>query len=356
MSDTAVGRILEELQRAEQAHGLAALQSGRTVAEAVVEELVLPRASDPLRGELQRKGLDGRLGILEARARELDVPRYVTAALRSLQAFGNYANHYQAGEPPAPELAAESVLASLRIVVQWVLEAGPSEGAPPSIALRANVTRPGLVARYFEAFTAKRTIPELGGDGSFAITASTPPREQLSILDRFYASSAEQCAVVVRQVLDRETEAEWPSDAKLSDLVPVLAAVSQKRPERVPWTIVRGLEELQLRWRVLNGAMVTHAKDPTPYVVSARHRNIAAEVWKWFEEDYLGRGSLERHGIRRLIYIGLIVLLGWVIHDVGFTDGAHDERARLQARCDRGAELACEELRADSAETRRRPR
>src|SRR5690606_23924510 len=110
----------------------------RKAAEAVcagAEELLPER----LRASYRKSDdLGRRLGFLEDNAKER-IPGEVLAALRTLQAYGNYATHYHPEQHRPSERATASAMASLDVAARWFLALAETAGANDvaDIALRS---------------------------------------------------------------------------------------------------------------------------------------------------------------------------------------------------------------------------
>ena len=198
--DEDVRRLYAEANR--NPNSIAALTHGRRAAEAVCQALG-ERLPANLRDRFRGKALNGQLGILEDNVE--GVPRHVLAGLRTLQAYGNYASHYNQGEHVPPVPATESAFASLALVVHWFLGKLNPLDAPEATSLAALLRSPApgvpsVITRWrlrFEAgqpptLDTRATSTEFSDD-KFSIAGEAGGDDEKLLVLRGYYSASKRC-------------------------------------------------------------------------------------------------------------------------------------------------------------------
>lgn len=313
---------------------LASLVAGRRAAEAVCLHIA-EQLPENLRKACAAKELPSRIGILEDNRA---VPRQVSAALRTLAAFGNYAAHYETGTRRAPPDATRSAMASLSLVATWALNSRAEGDADeqPSTALRDPAPGPPGVLERFRLSRQARRIPELTEQTmnleayQHSVAPDAPSAVKFARLMAFYEDSIDVVAHVCRTVLSRETAASVDS-MTFEQLIMSMAWVSESRPSRVPRSICLDLEALST-FRSAISQRLSSTEDPAPFLLQARTQNVAERVVLWFDSAYLARSALERRGVAwGFICCGLF-LVGYVGDCVGHDEGAAQANADVKAR------------------------
>jgi hypothetical protein len=319
---------------------LDSLVAGRRAAEAVCQQVaeLLP---ENLRRTCAAKELPSRIGILEDNG---VLPRQVSAALRALAAYGNYAAHYESGTHQAPPDAARSAMASLSLVATWVLKRSRHGDGDeqPILPLREP---PAAVPGVLERFRLSRKVPfkpELTERSTnlesyqHSVSPDAPRAIQFARLMAFYEDSIDVVSHVCRQVLSRET---WAKTDALTfeQLIMSMALVSEARPIRVPRSICLDLESLST-FRSAIAQRLSSTADPAPFLLQAKTQNVAERVLKWFDSTYLGRSSLERRGVTAgFICVGLFCI-AYVGNCAGHESGSAEAHDAIQTQlCGRTA-------------------
>jgi hypothetical protein len=315
-------------------HSFQGMVLARHVAEAICSSLEF-ELPDGERRLYQGKDLNGRLGFLEDKARkqEIDTPRAIVAALRTLQAYGNYASHHEPGTHTPPERAMASAMASLALVAQWFLQRDPEHPATiPELPLREPAPRtPGFLERRGIVWSIPLNVPDIqdSGTGRFIVSAYDPAETQLGTLYAYYGRVVEVCAGVARTVLEREATLD-PTSMSLPQLTLHLAQVSNLRPARVPRSICSAIEEVERQQAAVSRALQRGEADARPFVVDARQSSPAETVVNWFRRDYLGQGPFEQNWLRFVILMPGVCFLVWLFYELGVGWGEQQEDKRVR--------------------------
>lgn len=311
-----------EARRDEQSHD--AIRAARIVAEAVCDGLIMDIPEE--KRSNYGKGLNSQIEVLEQLSSRGEViPRAVVAGLRALQAFGNYAAHYNKGDgkhPPAP--ATRSTMASLALVVQWFL--GRSDEERPALALRQPPPAvPGIAERWRIHRRIKLTTPEFKVEGDVSSEAV------LGALYTYYAQSVSICERISREIITRETMLDGA--ACTADQLPLLLEqVAEARPSRVPRSIAADVGELWRRRGVVLRAMREREEDTEHLLVEVKLRNLAKEVRAWFDGEYLTRSKVERFWPQYVVAIGVSLFVIKECRSDWKNEGREDLRVGLMQR------------------------
>lgn len=328
-----------------------AMQTARQTLEAVCAELAQADSELVARSTGEPRDLNSQIDKLEKRARQpgARVSKVVVAAMRSVQADGNYASHGD-GDPFPPREAFTAAMASLALVVRVCrkdLDSLRLRSPAPALPVSSEARR--LHRR------ARARLPTLGigrERGDIRVRDSADDQEVLAALNHFVIAELGLCQRLCTIVAERETEREDLAKMPVPELVLFLDALSVARPARVPKRVSLFLEEVHGRAErvrhALNELQARSAAAPTEMVGSApeEHLTLVAEVADpsqaralvtWFERDYLGLPLARR---RPMLVIGGVLLLGlawWA--GAGFSkQGVRSERdAELRARLCEGA-------------------
>jgi hypothetical protein len=309
-----------------------AMIAARQVAEAVSKAVVSRIRSEDLKGRARVKQLDKRLGLLERLAEDdlVDVPKAVIAGLRTLQAYGNYAAHDHAADTSPPMEATQSAMASLALVAQWFLEEA-EPGADREFELKlveSPPDRPGFRERrrlhrlVQEATSDLPKLPE--------VQAYHRPGIQLTSLLAVHEQAKARCEAICRVVVGVETELD-PAALDFDRLSLVIGRLSSARPERVPPSIARRVEEVWTRWRSVARAIQEEEQDAERYRVEAEQGDPVADIERWFSLAYLGRSKLEQNWLKWLVMAGLASLACVALRDCGQVEGRKKLRSQLLA-------------------------
>jgi hypothetical protein len=324
---------LKYLEARRNEHSFQGMVLARHVAEAVCSalEAELPEA---VRKVYQAKDLSGRLGFLEdkARKKEIDVSRAVVAALRTLQAYGNYASHHEPGAHQPPQRATTSAMASLALVAQWFLGRDPERLSSQStdLPLREPAPgKPGWIERRALVFGLDLDLRFVDGEKRFEVVSSDPAETQLGTLYALYGKIVEVCRVVCRVVLERETTLD-PELMTLDQLSLLLSQLSELRPERVPRAVCASVEEVERRLASVHRAMQQGVSDAAPIVLESRQRSPAQDVVDWFRRDYLGQGWLERRWPVVVLVAVLVPAALWMSFQIGAGQGKSAENRSVK--------------------------
>jgi len=267
------------------------LNLGRVIAEAVCAEVRDALGERDLAAyQKVGKDLNGQISYLEDNHERLKIPRVVTAGLRTLQAYGNYAVHWERGRaddgPPAQ--AWDSAMASLALVFQWFSEGGSaserSDLDNQTIMLdlkKPEPTRPPPLVSM-KLWGPCPDVPHLKFEGD------TTPGSKLARLYAYYDKSCHLVRYIAEVVLLWEAEVEV-KDKELAHLGAMFTRLAELRPKRIPRTIARDVEELIARRSLLLRAMKEDIDDAAPFIVEAEQRNLADGVREWFAKYYLRR-------------------------------------------------------------------
>jgi hypothetical protein len=241
------------------------------------------------------------------------VPRHIVAALRTIQAYGNYASHLAVGEPPMPPAeAAESARASLVLLTEWFLET-LAAGAGRALPLREPAPRTSRLGAY-------RLSRELGISHCARIThrrgapfsarkcvdTEQSPTVQLHQLQALLAEHVDAAERVGRIVLRRETTLE-PMGWRLSDLAPLMARLSSRRPSALPRSVAMDFQELERLRANVHAAASSTTPEPGIYLAALETRQHGPEIVEWFHSRYLGRSHVARHWPLYVIILALLL-------------------------------------------------
>ncbi len=313
---------------------LASLVAGRRTAEAVCQHVaeLLP---ENLRRTCAGKELPSRIGILEDNG---VLPRQVSAALRTLAAYGNYAAHYESGTHRAPPDAARSAMASLSLVAAWVLKGDRLGDADEQLTLLLReppAQAPGVLERRRLTKSLPWT-PELTEQSTslesyqHSVTPDAPRAVQFARLMAFYEDSINVVMQVCRAVLARETQVA-PDSMTFEQLIMSMAFVSEARPARVPRSICLDLESLST-FRSAIAQRLSSTDDPAPFLLQAKTQNVAERVVEWFDSTYLGRSSIERRGLTWVFSCCVLSFVAYAGNCVGQDSGRSDAHAEIQTK------------------------
>lgn len=274
---------------------LAVMVLARQIAEAVSGEMC-QRLPPELRAKYSLKDLNGRLGILEEHAGRVGVPRYVIAALRTLQAYGNCASHYQAGEHRPPARATASAMASLAHVTQWFLqqEVDPDE-RKLELSLREPAPRrpPSFWERRRLMIAYPWDMPSLArgirGEGNaILVSYSDSSVARLGALLQFHAREVSILVDICRAVLRRETTDDV-NNASPDRLADMFDALCDLRPTVVPRAVSVQVREVVRRLKSVERAIRQRETQVDHFFTEAERKSALNEIVAWFEEAYVQR-------------------------------------------------------------------
>ena len=329
---------LKYLEARREDKGSVSMGLAREVAEAVCDSAKL-RLPSNLQGAYEKcADLGGRLGFLEKNADAARLPKVVLAALRTLQAYGNYAAHYELGKREPPPRATTSAMSSLAVVVHWFLSQDPDGERRATTELPIKQPSPGAPGvferRRVLAAASCKPVGAFGKDGFGPL----PPEAKLALLLGYHAECVHACERITRSVLARETSLDV-SVMAIDQLSLQFAQLADARPERVPQSARALVDEVLRRRMAVVRALRNQVVDVEPYVLEARQRCPADDLATWFEQHYLGRGYWERNWFQTL-FISLVVYGAfWSTCSAGETD---KERELYHRYCtaDAGAALS----------------
>ena len=279
-----------------------ALRAGRLVAEAVCSALAADLPDDKRRPYTRQNDLHARISILEQLPSDQRiVPGAVIAALRTLQAYGNYASHYDVTAARVPnDAATKSAMASLGLVVDWFLNRGAVEEAQPKgQEPRVSPPPPGLIERWQISRRAKVSLP------TFKLEGETTPDATLGAMFTFYSQCVALCERICREVLAREAGNERQS-VEVDQLPLRMEQLAELRPARVPRSVASDVAELWRRRAVVSRALKDGHGDVEHLLEELAHRNPTKDVVRWFRRQYLRHTHFER-----LWWVYLLLALGW---------------------------------------------
>jgi hypothetical protein len=320
-------------------HTLEGIRLARIVAEAVCAALI-----EVVPDEQREKYLGKELGtqietlerLVKSERHRRPIPKAVIAGLRTLQAYGNYAAHYEKGGGPQPPPAAiESAMASLFLVAQWFLSrAGDAialDEAQPARAIhmrQPEPPQPRLLQRRRITKRAQLDEPQLN------TKSMGTPASVLGGLYSYYSDAISVCERICREVIDRETELA-AAECLVEDLPFIIEDIARERPHRVPRSIALDMIELWRRRSACEAAIQNRTEDVEPLVVELAHRKIINEVIRWFKHDYLCTSGIERNWWVWILFIAGMASFGmcrsgWI--DDGSDAGKKEMRTELLQR------------------------
>lgn len=335
------------------------LHLGRHVAEAVCKALRHSVPADHQAAYRKLETLHDQISYLEKNAEKLGVYRVVTSALRTLQAYGNYAAHHEAGrkDERPPTMAAESTMASLDLVVQWFINRERPGAGEDSLEQKAIPLQLHEPARPPPSWLARWRLWRYCPDSPvLKFDDDTTPGSKLARLFAYYDKSCELARYVGKVVLERE------ADANVADMGPaVLCAtirtLADSRPERVPRATARDIQELFARRTMVHQAMKDNTsdadrhKEAQSYVIEAEQRNLGEGLREWFGKHYLGRTRVERWWLGACLLVGAAFLARSCLSD--FVSGerrsgaAGARRQMLSRYCESAQDAGAQSLCAD---------
>ncbi|MGC4120473.1 MAG: hypothetical protein QM765_39020 [Myxococcales bacterium] len=358
------------------------MNSARKFAEGAVEEIrrLLPDSLQP-EFPAPAKSLGAKLDKLETLTEnhpELanSIPRSIVAALRTLQAWGNYASHFHAGPDSSPKQhAVRSAMASLDAVADWYFGAQGRSGHDFDVdsvselrLIEPAPTTPAFLERRRALKRFRENLPsfscsEFASSISFGVhalgtDAEEPILRKANVLGAYLEASAAKLDEVCRFVLSREAEAP-PVGASLEVLVLQFQALSERRAQRVPRSVVTEASEVARRRLLYRRCATDNFASVDALIADARHSDPFASVVKWFEEKYLGCGPWERSWGSRLWRLVGVLFLAWLVFTIGRGCGEDELRDSLfTAHCtaDAGSVAqVCVALRRSGSDAGRPP-
>lgn len=271
---------------------IAGMQSARQLAEEVCADLArrFPDLAADSGGK--RRDFNSQLGKLESMSREPNAPvtPVVVAALRSLQAYGNYASHPRTEVSP-PEEAFVGAMAAAKLLFNAY------RGSAQSLRLRepAPPTPAGADRRDFRR--AVGSLPGTPTDGVAGGISGT-----LAALNGFYRAELECCRSICMLVLAREMEGANFLKLDDSQLIAALDVLSRARPQRVPRKVAIWFSEVRDRWQRVShflnelpsqdAAATPESADSSDAAVRLLDEgfyvpSMAKDLFAWFEDSYL---------------------------------------------------------------------